>query len=127
VVHAMEAARRFSIKRVYDEDPDDGNYRVLVDRLWPRGVTRARAAIDEWAKDMAPSGDLRRWYGHDPARFDEFARRYRQELSGHDASLAMGRLRRRASTQPVALVTATKDVERSGAAVLLEVLTKKRS
>jgi len=100
---------------------------VLVDRLWPRGFTKARAAIDEWAKDLAPSGDLRRWYGHDPARFDEFARRYRQELSGLDASQAMGRLRRRASTQPVALVTATKDVERSGAAVLLEVLATKES
>jgi uncharacterized protein YeaO (DUF488 family) len=117
--------RRFAVRRIYDEDPDDDAYRVLVDRLWPRGFTKARAAIDEWAKELAPSSDLRRWFGHDPARFDEFARRYRKELRESGALDVLHRLQGTASTRLVALVTATKDVEHSGAVVLLEVLSKK--
>ena len=118
------AKERFSIRRIYDEDPDDGARRVLVDRLWPRGFTKERAAIDEWAKDVAPSSDLRRWYQHDPQRFGEFARRYRKELSEPPASDAVAKLRQAARRSRVALVTATKDVEHSGAHVLLTVLTK---
>ena len=68
------------VARVYDAGAAGGGHRVLVDRLWPRGVARAALAHDEWAKDLAPSDALRRWYGHDPARFAEFARRYRAEL-----------------------------------------------
>jgi len=72
-----------AIKRIYDDpDPDDG-YRMLVDRLWPRGVTKQGAELDEWAKSLAPSTELRTWFGHDPARFDEFAQRYRAELEGN--------------------------------------------
>jgi uncharacterized protein YeaO (DUF488 family) len=70
----------YRLRRVYEAPADDDGYRVLVDRLWPRGLSRSRARLDEWAKDVAPSADLRRWYGHDPDKFDEFARRYRGEL-----------------------------------------------
>jgi DNA-3-methyladenine glycosylase len=70
----------YRIRRVYEPASDEDGYRVLVDRLWPRGVSKVAARLDEWDKDIAPSDDLRRWYGHDPALFDEFARRYRAEL-----------------------------------------------
>jgi uncharacterized protein YeaO (DUF488 family) len=122
-VSATTPGRRFSVRRIYD-DPGDDSYRVLVDRLWPRGFTKARAAVDEWAKELAPSSELRRWYGHEPSRFNEFARRYRKELLGPDASAAAARLRRLSSKRRVALVTATKDLDHSGAVVLLEVLSK---
>ncbi|MGH3980769.1 MAG: DUF488 domain-containing protein, partial [Pseudonocardiaceae bacterium] len=76
-------------KRAYDQpDPADG-YRVLVDRLGPRGLSREHAALDEWARDLAPSDELRRWYGHDPQRFEEFRRRYVDELRGQRESLAV--------------------------------------
>ena len=72
-----------SIKRAYEEpDPADGR-RVLVDRLWPRGVSRERAGLDDWLKEVAPSGDLRKWFGHDPAKWEEFGARYRAELDAH--------------------------------------------
>ena len=100
----------------------DKGYRVLVDRLWPRGVTKAAAALDEWAKDVAPTRELRRWYGHDPSRFEEFARRYREELRHAPAEEAITRLRALAQEQQVTLVTATRDLERSGARVMLDFL-----
>jgi uncharacterized protein YeaO (DUF488 family) len=115
---------RFEVRRVYDE-PTTGAYRVLVDRLWPRGIAKAEAPIDEWAKAVAPSTELRRWYGHDPAKFDEFARRYRDELRRTPASDAVAQLRSRAAGTPVVLVTATRDVEHSGAAVLMSVLARR--
>jgi uncharacterized protein YeaO (DUF488 family) len=111
------------VQRIYDPVPDDGSYRVLVDRLWPRGVTKSDAAVDEWAKDIAPSTDLRRWYGHDPARFREFARRYRKELEHTDVADHISEIRARARTRRVTLVTATRDVEHSGARVLSDVLS----
>lgn len=109
------------IRRIYDGGagaPDE--LRVLVDRLWPRGVARADAGLDEWMKDVAPSTELRRWYGHDPARFAEFARRYRAELGRPPAAAAVERLRDAARSRPVVLLTATRDVEHSGARVLLD-------
>jgi uncharacterized protein YeaO (DUF488 family) len=116
---------RFEIRRVYAEEPAAGAYRVLVDRLWPRGIAKAEAPIDEWAKDVAPSTELRRWYGHDPARFDEFARRYEDELRRPPARDALAQLRARAKGTPVALVTATRDVEHSAAAVLMSILARR--
>lgn len=107
------------ITRVYDDPgrrPDE--YRVLVDRLWPRGRSAEQVDFDEWAKDLAPSSGLRRWYGHDPDRFDEFARRYRAELDEPPAAAAMARLAGAAAGRPLVLMTATRDVARSGAAVL---------
>jgi uncharacterized protein YeaO (DUF488 family) len=112
------------LRRVYDPpDPDDGT-RVLVDRLWPRGLARTAAHLDEWFKDVAPSAELRRWFGHDPARFPEFAQRYREELAvppARDAWLALCRLTRRTS---VTLLTATADLTNSHARVLIDMLNR---
>lgn len=104
------------VRRIYDDGAT--GYRVLIDRLWPRGIKKADADLDEWLKDAAPTTELRRWYGHDPERFTEFARRYRAELRHPPASDAVGHLLELASTQPVVLLTATADVEHSGARVL---------
>lgn len=104
-------------------DRDEGGYRVLVDRLWPRGVRRQDAHLDEWAKEVAPSDELRRWYGHEVERFDTFARRYRAELDLPPAAEALARLAARARREPMTLLTATRDVEHSGARVLAEQLT----
>ncbi len=115
------------LRRAYDHDVqgDDG-YRVLVDRLWPRGVTKADAALDEWVKEAAPSTELRRWYGHDVDRFAEFAGRYRAELRQPPAAAAVDRLVDLARTQTITLVTATRDVEHSGARVLHHFLATRR-
>ena len=109
-----------TVRRIYEAPTPEDGYRMLVDRLWPRGVKKAEAAIDEWARDVAPSADLRRWYGHQPERFDEFARRYRAELAAAPAADAVAGLVIRLRQGPVTLLTATRDVERSGAAVLAE-------
>lgn len=108
-------------------DAGDSGYRVLVDRLWPRGLTKAEVALDEWLTDAAPSRDLRRWYGHRVERFKEFARRYRAELRHPPASAAVDRLVELAREQPVTLLTATRDVEHSGALVLHQLLIRRAS
>ncbi|HVX45890.1 MAG TPA: DUF488 family protein [Mycobacteriales bacterium] len=109
------------VRRVYDEpSPEDGR-RVLVDRLWPRGMAKDEAELDEWAKNIAPSTELRKWYGHDPDRFAEFAERYRAELHGPEQQEILHRLRN--GDGPLTLLTATKDVPISAAQVLIEVLT----
>jgi uncharacterized protein YeaO (DUF488 family) len=113
---------QFEVRRIYDANVADGSYRVLVDRLWPRGVSKREAALDEWAKELAPGSELRRWYGHDPSRFGEFARRYRNELRSEQASDAIARLRTIAKNNRITLLTATRDVERSGAHVLRDIL-----
>jgi uncharacterized protein YeaO (DUF488 family) len=110
------------VRRVYEEPAAQDGARVLVDRIWPRGLTRDKAALQEWCKDVAPSPELRRWYGHNPVRFTEFARRYRCELEHPERSAALGHLRRLASRQPVTLLTATRQPEISQAAVLAELL-----
>lgn len=109
--------------RVY-EDPGraPGEHRVLVDRLWPRGVKKEALDYDEWPKEVAPSSSLRSWYGHDPERFAEFARRYREELDQPPAASTVARLRDLAGRQRLVLLTATRDVAHSGAAVLDAVL-----
>jgi uncharacterized protein YeaO (DUF488 family) len=121
----MPSRSDIRIRRVFDA-PGKGTdgYRVLVDRLWPRGVTHARAGVDEWLKDVAPSTDLRRWYGHDPLLFEEFARRYKAELREPAAADALARLLDRAHAGTVTLVTATRDVDHSGARVLQSVLSR---
>lgn len=106
------------IARVYDEpNPDDGP-RVLVDRLWPRGLRKDDARIDQWCKNVAPSTDLRRWYGHRPERFEEFTRRYLAELADPEHRDAVEEIR--SLGQDVTLLTAAKDIEHSQAAVLAE-------
>lgn len=121
----MPPRRDINLHRVYDER--DTGYRVLVDRLWPRGITKADAALDEWLQGVAPSTELRRWYGHDVARFEEFARRYRAELQLPPGSDDVQRLIELAQTRTVTLLTATRDVEHSGARVLRERLTSRAS
>ncbi|MGH9134818.1 MAG: DUF488 domain-containing protein [Ilumatobacteraceae bacterium] len=106
------------VGRVYDDTARNGEYLVLVDRLWPRGVSKSDAAWDEWLKDVAPSTELRRWYDHDVDRFAEFARRYHAMLGEPPASAAVDRIHELAQTNVVVLLTATRDVEHSGARVL---------
>ena len=110
------------VRRAYEPPSPDDGARVLVDRIWPRGLRKDAARLDEWAKDVAPSTELRKWYGHDPAKFDEFRRRYLDELSGAAQRKELGRLRALAAARPVTLLTATRDVEISQAAVLAQVL-----
>ena len=108
------------MRRVYDDpSPADGT-RVLVDRIWPRGLARAAARIDEWAKEVAPSTQLRRWYGHDPSKFDQFRQRYTAELAEPDRQVAVQHLRELARSGPLTLLTATKDIDHSQAAVLIQ-------
>jgi uncharacterized protein YeaO (DUF488 family) len=110
------------VRRIYDAaSPDDG-VRVLVDRVWPRGVKKADAKLDDWAKDLAPSTGLREWYGHDPAKFREFRRRYLAELDGPGPSEKLGEVGALAARRPVTLLTATRDVDISQAAVLADLL-----
>ncbi|HEY1916605.1 MAG TPA: DUF488 family protein [Streptosporangiaceae bacterium] len=106
------------VRRIYEEPGPADGARVLVDRLWPRGVSKQKADLREWAKDVAPSDELRTWYGHDPAKFEEFRQRYLAELAQPEQSAALDRLRALAATEPVTLLTATKDVEHSQATVL---------
>ncbi|MFE2162831.1 DUF488 domain-containing protein [Streptomyces lydicus] len=110
------------VRRVYEQsEPADGA-RVLVDRLWPRGLSKADAQLTEWCKDVAPSSELRRWYGHQEERFETFVERYREELAGESAQRALERLRERAADGPLTLLTATKEVPLSHAEVLAELL-----
>jgi uncharacterized protein YeaO (DUF488 family) len=110
------------VRRIYDDPDRDDGVRVLVDRIWPRGMTKARAALDEWCKDVAPSHELRTWYGHQPDRFEEFARRYRLELEDPLRARALAHLRDLARDRPVTLLTATRQPELSEAAVLATLL-----
>jgi uncharacterized protein YeaO (DUF488 family) len=104
------------LKRVYDAPSAADGERVLVERLWPRGLTKARARVDLWLKDVAPSPALRKWFAHDPARWDEFRRRYRKELRGRNEAVEL--LRRKARKATVTLVYAAKDEEHNGAVAL---------
>jgi len=110
------------VRRIYDEVlPSDGS-RVLVDRLWPRGVSKERAHLDDWCRAIAPSTELRQWYDHVPERFPEFAERYEQELAQADQAAAYKELQDRAAAGPLTLLTATKDPDLSEAAVLARLL-----
>ena len=105
---------------MYEPTGEDDGYRVLVDRLWPRGVSRVQARLDEWAKELAPSAELRRWFGHEPSRFEEFQRRYREELLARADELEA--LRGRARSGRLTLVYGARDTEHNDAVVLAEVL-----
>lgn len=115
----MSAKGRIQVARVYDEVGPDEGQRVLVDRFWPRGVRKDDPRVGIWCKDVAPSRDLREWYRHDADRFDEFAARYTSELRDSGALEELRKLTRRGS---VTLVTATRDVDISQAAVLAKLL-----
>jgi uncharacterized protein YeaO (DUF488 family) len=122
----MTAETAVRVRRVYEEPAADDGRRVLVDRLWPRGLAKAAAAVDEWLKPVAPSDELRRWYGHDPSRFTEFQRRYGEELRDPERAEALSHLRELAHEGPVTLLTATRDIEHSQAAVLATRLRRTR-
>lgn len=109
------------IKRVYDEVGREDGYRVLVDRVWPRGMSRERAAIDEWRKDLAPSRELRQWFAHDPVRWEGFRQRYFDEL-GAMGREALDGLRRQAGYRGVTLVYAARDRSYNNAVALREYL-----
>lgn len=110
------------VRRVYDAPSPADGARVLVDRIWPRGLRKDAARLTEWAKDAAPSTELRQWYGHDPEKFQEFRRRFLDELSGRPQRAELGKLRALAAAGPVTLLTATRDVDISQAAVLAQIL-----
>ena len=108
------------LKRAYERAAASDGERVLIDRIWPRGVTREEARLSEWARELAPSTELRRWFAHDPARFGEFRRRYTAELAAQERKLR--ELRRRARRGTVTLVYAARDTEHNDAVVLAEIL-----
>jgi uncharacterized protein YeaO (DUF488 family) len=120
----MTAGTEVRVRRIYEPpEPADG-YRVLVDRLWPRGVSKSAAHLDEWAKTVAPSDGLRRWYGHDPGKFGEFRERYDSELQAPERAEVLAHLEDLARSSTITLLTATGDVEHSEAAVLAERLRR---
>lgn len=113
-----DATANVSLRRAYDDPGDDDGYRVLVDRVWPRGVSREAIRIDEWRREVAPSTELRRWYGHEVARWDEFSARYLAELAAEPAHAAVEALVARARTGRLTLVAGAKDVAHSQGEVL---------
>lgn len=108
------------LKRIYDKKADQDGVRILVDRLWPRGIDKQEAGIDLWLKEVAPSTELRRWFGHDPAKWKEFRERYRGELKANEAALES--LRERARTETITLLYAAKDTAHNHAVALRDFL-----
>ncbi len=120
MTRSLFPASHLRLKRAYEPVAPDDGVRILVDRLWPRGLSKVDAALDEWVKDIAPSTELRQWFGHDPERWREFRRRYKAELRQHAQDLA--RIRALAKTRTVTLVYSAHDEEHNDAIVLKEVL-----
>lgn len=116
---------RLAIKRVYDKPAKSDGARILVDRLWPRGISKKEAALDDWCKEVAPSAELRKWFGHDPERWAEFRRRYRAELKANAA--AVGELRERIKARSATLLYAAHDADHNNAVVLAEYLRGRRA
>lgn len=116
----MSSKHQVRIKRVYDDAAKADGFRVLVDRIWPRGVTKEAAAIDEWLKEVGPSTELRKWFGHDPDKFDEFAKRYRAELKDSEALKTLRGFHREHGV--LTLVFSAKDSEHNQAVVLRDLL-----
>jgi uncharacterized protein YeaO (DUF488 family) len=118
--YSLDIVRRVSamihLKRVYEEPSKGDGIRVLVERLWPRGLTKERAAVDLWLKDVAPSPELRKWFGHDPARWEQFQERYRRELRKQEDAVQL--LKQKAKQGSVTLVYAARDEEHNGALAL---------
>jgi len=110
------------LKRIYEPAAASDGYRVLIDRLWPRGVSREQAKIDQWERELSPSTELREWFGHDPSRFEEFRRRYIDELRNHRSRIS--ELRRRARQGTLTLVYSARDSKHNNAVVLAEVLRR---
>lgn len=115
--------KTINIKRVYDEKSDDDGYRIFVDRLWPRGVSKENAHFDEWMKELAPSTELRKWFDHKPEKFEEFSKRYKEELKEHHE--ALHKLKDLAKTKKTTLLFAAKATDINNAVVIRDVLMKK--
>ncbi|HUL28935.1 MAG TPA: DUF488 family protein [Thermodesulfobacteriota bacterium] len=110
------------IKRIYDPaSPRDGK-RIYIDRLWPRGMKKEEVKIDQWLKEVSPSDDLRKWFGHDPSKYSEFNRRYKRELKKHSEILKT--IRKEAKRKTVTLLFSAKDEEHNNAMVMREILSK---
>ena len=119
---AQSSAHKVQVRRIYDDAQKSDGTRILVDRVWPRGVSKDKAELDEWVKDVAPSTELRKWYSHDPEKFDEFARRFREELQSDDAAQALDELGELAQKGTLTLLTASKRDDISQATVLAGIL-----
>ncbi|MDN5632084.1 MULTISPECIES: DUF488 domain-containing protein [Kocuria] len=111
------------VKRIYDEPAQNDGTRVLVDRVWPRGIRKADAHLDDWNKEVAPSTELRRWYGHDPEKFEEFSTRYRKALESGEGKEGLQKLRDSVKGKRLTLLTASKAVDISQATVLKTILS----
>ena len=112
------------LKRVYEKPAKADGLRILVDRLWPRGLTKERAAVDEWLKELAPSTELRKWFAHDPDKWKEFQSRYRKELQEQKEALSL--LKEKSKEQTMTLVYGARDEEHNEAVVLKQVLDGRR-
>jgi uncharacterized protein YeaO (DUF488 family) len=115
------------LKRAYEPAEASDGHRVLVERLWPRGLRKANAHLDEWLKDVAPSHELRRWFAHDPSRFSEFRERYKRELRAEPARTALAGLAKRAARGTVTLVYSAHDEAHNNAVVLARALDQRRA
>mgnify|MGYP001553602905 FL=1 len=111
------------IKRVYEQPDKEDGTRILVDRLWPRGLTKEKAGVDLWLKDIAPSTELRKWFGHEPAKWDDFTKRYLAELKENKKTVSL--LKEKTEQENVTLLYGAKDQEHNEALVLLNYLAKK--
>lgn len=114
--------KKIKIKRIYEDPSSNDGYRILIDRIWPRGVSKEDAKLDDWNKDIAPTAKLRKWFDHDPDKFEEFTKKYRKELDGKKEGLE--EIRRKAKDRTVTLLYGAKDTEHNQAVVLQNVLEK---
>ncbi|MFE9403223.1 DUF488 domain-containing protein [Streptomyces sp. NPDC006530] len=122
----MTARHTLRVRRVYDPPEEGDGVRVLVDRLWPRGLSREHAAVDEWPRELTPSTELRRWYHEDRSRYAEFRKRYEAELTGTEQARALDRLAELAKDRTVTLLTAAKDVDHSHVPTLVAAVGRDR-
>lgn len=111
------------IRRVYEPPQDGDGKRILIDRLWPRGISKNDAQVDVWMKDVAPSAELRRWFGHDPKKWDEFRRRYQEELKRN--AKAVEELKEQIGQSTATLLYGARDIEHNNAIVLMDFITKR--
>jgi len=111
---------RIALKRIYEKPSKEDGFRVLVERLWPRGITKERASVDLWLKDVAPSTELRKWFGHDPAKWEQFCKRYRVELEQKKDAVCL--LKQKSKEGAITLVYAARDEKHNSAVVLKEIL-----
>jgi uncharacterized protein YeaO (DUF488 family) len=121
----LDGVWMLKVKRVYEPATEDDGYRILVDRVWPRGFTKERARVDEWRRDLGTSDALRKWYGHDPAKWEEFLRRYRAQLEADGTWADLMAIAERAEKENVTLIFGSKDLERNQAVALRELALRR--